>query len=276
MGGYLCHGYTDTLLMTWSRRRRSIGCAIAVLVAGWMMGAAARAQGTATLKVRGRDQTLHLYGARGGDPIVVSSGDGGWVHLAPHIAVFLASKGFFVVGFDVKAYLASFTSGKLTLRREDEPADYRALAEFAAKGAKRKPILLGVSAGAGLSVLAATDPQVKTALGGVIAVGLPERTELGWQWKDSLIYLTHGVPNEPTFTAESVVGSVAPLPLAAIHSTHDEFFSVADLQKALQMARPPSKLWIVPASDHRFSDNAVEFDRRLLEAIEWMKHNSPP
>jgi hypothetical protein len=31
----------------------------------------------------------------------------------------------------------------------------------------------------------------------------------------------------------------------------------------------------VNASDHRFSDNAVEFDRRLLEAIEWVKQNTP-
>jgi pimeloyl-ACP methyl ester carboxylesterase len=240
------------------------------------MGATAWAQGTATLKVRGKDQTLRLFGAPGGDPIVVSSGDGGWVHLAPHVAEFLASKGFFVVGLDAKSYLASFTSGKVTLRREDEPADYQALVEFAAKGTTRKPILLGISAGAGLSVLAAADPQMKTAIAGVIAVGLPKLTELGWQWRDSVIYLTHGVPNEPTFSAESVVGKVAPLPLAAIHSTHDEFFSVTDLQKVLQLALPPTRLWIVPAADHRFSDNAVEFDRRLLEAIEWLKHNSPP
>jgi type IV secretory pathway VirJ component len=28
----------------------------------------------------------------------VSSGDGGWIHLAPHVAEVLAAKGFFVVG----------------------------------------------------------------------------------------------------------------------------------------------------------------------------------
>jgi pimeloyl-ACP methyl ester carboxylesterase len=252
-----------------------IGLTFAMMITGGPIGVTAWAQGTATLQVRGRNQTLRLYGAPGGEPIVVSSGDGGWVHLGPHVAEVLASKGFFVVGFDVKAYLASFTSGKITLRPEDEPADYRALAEFAGKGTARKPILVGISAGAGLSVLAAADPQMKTAIAGVIAVGLPKVTELGWQWRDSLIYLTHGVPNEPTFSAESVIGKVAPLPLAAIHSTHDEYVSVTDLQKILQLALPPTKLWVVPAADHRFSDNAAEFDRRLLEAIEWLKSNHP-
>ena len=98
----------------------------------------------------------------------------------------------------MKVYLTSFTSGKATLHPEDEPADYQLLANFAAKGAQTKPILIGASEGAGLSVLAATDPQKKEAIAGVIGLGLP-----------------------------------------------------------------------------RFSDNAAELDRRLMEAIEWVKQNTP-
>src|SRR5262245_17253106 len=75
-----------------------------------------------SVALRGHQQTLHLYGADGSIPAIVSSGDGGWIHLGPHIAELLASHGYFVVGFDVKAYLESFTSGKTTLRAEDEPA----------------------------------------------------------------------------------------------------------------------------------------------------------
>ena len=96
-------------------------------------------------------------------PVIVSSGDGGWIHLGPHVADVLAANGFFVVGFDVKAYLESFTSGNVTLRPADEPRDYKVLADFAARGATQKPILIGVSEGAGLSVLAATDPQTRQA-----------------------------------------------------------------------------------------------------------------
>ena len=68
-------------------------------------------------------------------------------------------------------------------------------------------------------MLAATDPATQGASRGVIGLGLPDRNELGWRWKDSLIYVTHGVPNEPTFSAARPVGRLAPLPLAAIHST---------------------------------------------------------
>jgi hypothetical protein len=124
-------------------------------------------------------------------------------------------------------------------------------------------------------VLAATDPRTKAAIAGVVALGLPEVNELGWRWRDSLIYVTHGVPNEPTFRTSALVGQVSPLPLAAIHSAHDEFVSVADVQNVFERAHHPNKLWIVSGSDHRFSGNTAEFDRRLIEAIEWVKQNTP-
>ena len=207
--------------------------------------------------------------------MIVSSGDGGWIHLAPHVAEVLAAHGLLVVGFDARAYLSSFTSRESTLRPDEEPADYRVLAQFASKATGRKPILVGVSEGAGLSVLAATDRDTKAAVKGVIALGLPNMNELAWRWKDMSIYVTHRVPNEPGFRTEDIVNRVAPIPLAAIHSTHDEFVAVADASRLLDRAGDPKRLWIVPASDHRFSDNLKELDRQLLEAIAWVNEHSP-
>jgi dienelactone hydrolase len=234
----------------------------------------ARAQTRETLRIRGRDQSLRLYGSRGGIPVVVSSGDGGWIHLAPHVAEVLAAKGYFVVGFDAKAYLESFTSGKTTLRVEDEPSDYKVIADFAARGGSAKPILIGVSEGAGLSVLASTDPQLKAAIAGVIGLGLPDLNELGWRWRDMLIYLTHGAPDEPTFSVTAIVDRVAPLPLGAIHSAKDEFVPVSEVQQVMDRAKEPKKLWIIKAADHRFSDNLAEFDQCLLEATTWITRSS--
>jgi alpha-beta hydrolase superfamily lysophospholipase len=228
-----------------------------------------------TIAIRGHPQSLYLYGPQAGDPVIVSSGDGGWIHLAPHVAEFLSSRGFFVVGFDVKAYLSGFTSRDSALKTDEEPRDYRVLAEFAKRITGKKPILIGVSEGAGLSVLAATDPSTKADLRGVIGLGLPDLNELGWRWRDMLIYLTHGLPNEPSFSTSAMVDRVAPLPLAAIHSTHDEFVPVAEVERVMNRAREPKRLWIVNASNHRFSDRLEELDRRLLDAITWVKARSP-
>jgi alpha-beta hydrolase superfamily lysophospholipase len=235
--------------------------------------AAALLQAPQTITLRGRQQALRVYGPSTGDPIVVSSGDGGWIHLGPHIADVLARRGFFVVGFNVKAYLESFTSGKTTLDPALEPEDYAALAEFASRGSAKAPILIGVSEGAGLSLLAATNPRTRALVSGVIGVGLPNVNELGWRWADAAIYLTHRVPNEPTFSTAAIAANVAPLPLAAIHSTRDEFVPLADVQRIMNNARDPKKLWVVDAVDHRFSNNLPEFETRLFEAIAWIRQH---
>jgi fermentation-respiration switch protein FrsA (DUF1100 family) len=236
---------------------------------------AASSQTRQAVEIRGQEQTLYLYGPPRGDPVIVSSGDGGWIHLGPHVAEFLSSRGFFVVGFDAKAYLSSFTTTRSTLQSREEPGDYRILTEFARKTTGKRPILIGVSEGAGLSVLAATDPATKADIAGVIGLGLPDLNELGWRWKDMLIYLTHRAPNEPMFSAAAMVERVSPVPIAAIHSAHDEFVSLAEVERVLKNAREPKRLWIVNASNHRFSDNLPEFDRQLLDAIAWLKTQRP-
>jgi alpha-beta hydrolase superfamily lysophospholipase len=230
-----------------------------------------RAATVDTVYLRGHSQLVRLFGTPGaGVPVIVSSGDGGWIHLGPHVAEALAARGYFVIGFDTRAYLGGFTSGASTLRPEDVAADYRELVRYAARGSPGRPVLVGVSEGAGLSVLAAADDATKSLIGGVVAIGLPDLNELGWRWKDAWIYVTHGVPNEPTFSSAAFVGRVSPLPLAVIHSTRDEFVTAAQIQSTMDRAAEPKQLWMIDAADHRFSNNLPELDRRLLEAISWV------
>jgi fermentation-respiration switch protein FrsA (DUF1100 family) len=252
------------------RRRDVVLCCLTACLSIVHLPPRVSAQTSETISIRGHQLPLRIYGTRGRPPVIVSSGDGGWIHLGPHVAEMLAARGYFVVGFDVRAYLSSFTSGSTTLRPEDEPSDYKVLADYAARGASQKPVLVGVSEGAGLSVMAATDPSTKASIAGVIALGLPDINELGWRWKDALIYVTHGVPKEPTFSTASLIARVSPVPLAAIHSTRDEFVPLAEVQRLFAAARDPKRLWVVPASDHRFSDNLVEFDRTLADALAWL------
>jgi fermentation-respiration switch protein FrsA (DUF1100 family) len=107
-----------------------------------------------------------------------------------------------------------------------------------------------------------------------VALGLPDRNELGWRWRDALIYVTHGVPNEPVFRARDVVGGVAPVPLAAIHSTRDEFVPLAEAHDIFARAGSPARFWTVPARDHRFSDSRNELEAALLEALAWITRST--
>lgn len=222
------------------------------------------------LIIRGHAQQLHVYGSPDGDPVVIASGDGGWVHLAPHLAAFLAARGYFVVGVDSRAYLEGFTSTSSQLAATDVPGDIRRIVARATTSADRKPVLIGVSEGAGLAVLAAGDSAVQQAIRGVIVVGLPDMNELGWRWRDAVIYVTHGVPNEPLFSAASAISRVAPLPLAGIYASHDEFVSAEDARREEESAREPKRFWTIAAANHGFSDNLSELDARLCDALAWM------
>lgn len=220
--------------------------------------------------LRGHNLSLHLYGSRGATAAIVTSGDGGWVHLGPDVAQFLASRGWFVVGFDAKAYLSSFTSGSKTLAASDVPPDYATLADYAAQGAPGPAVLLGVSEGAGLSVLAASGPEVQRRVAGVIALGLPDKNELGWRFRDSMIYMTKKTPNEPLFSARDYVARVSPVPFALFRSSHDEFVPPAESEAIWAQAKEPRRLWAIDAADHRFSDKQAELQRGLGEALEWI------
>jgi alpha-beta hydrolase superfamily lysophospholipase len=249
------------------------------LSASWLLAASGLLAGPAAaagpssdrLVIRGCSQTLHLYGEPGGPVAIVSSGDGGWVHLGPEVASFLAHQGYFVVGFDAKAYLAGFTSRAGPLSPQDVQRDYALLVDYAARVGRGQPLLVGVSEGAGLSVLASTAPSVKAAVAGVVALGLPDRNELGWRLRDSVIYFSKKTPREPTFSAQALVGELAPLPFAALHATHDEFAPVNEIVAILHQARAPKRLFLIEADNHRFGGNQQELWRRLDEAIAWIR-----
>ena len=207
------------------------------------------------LDIRGKRQDLHLYGSKGGRAIVLSSGDLGWAGLVVHVAEFLSSHGCYVVGFDSKAYLSGFTTKTGTLKPADVPGDYKLLIDFARSGSAGKPVLAGISEGAGLSVLAAAMPELKRSIQGVLGIGLTDQNELGWNWQDFTIWITKKAPNEPSFMAEDIISQVSPLPLAEIHSTHDEFLPLDKAKAIFARAAEPKRMWAIEAADHRFSNN---------------------
>jgi alpha-beta hydrolase superfamily lysophospholipase len=254
------------------RRLGPTGLAAALVASAVLCSSAVFAQGetTVSLTVRGKALTVRTFGTRGRPPVVVSSGDGGWVHLGPHIAQVLAARGFFVVGVDSKEYLSKFTVETRTLAPSDVPGDFRVFVDFASSGAAERPVLVGVSEGAGLAVLAASNEDLRGRLRGVIGVGLPDVAELGWRWRDNAIYFTHKTPNEPVFSTAEVIAGVSPLPMAAIHSTRDEFVPLESVKTVMTRAKEPKRLWVIDAADHGFSDKRPEFDARLLEALGWI------
>lgn len=234
----------------------------------------ARAATAEKLAVRGQTLTLAVYPARGParGTILIGSGDVGWVGLAVSLAEEYSSLGYNVIGLNVRQYLASFTSGSAHLQVSDEPDDYRAIARFAAaRSLLVHPVVVaGVSEGAALAVLAASDAGNHAWIDGVITMGLPPTAELAWRWTDAASWITKRDAGEPSFSPHEFVGRVSPVPLVMIQSRKDEYVAPADFDRFRAAAREPRRLVLINASNHRFTDRRKELGAAFGGGLEWV------
>ena len=229
--------------------------------------------------LRTADQTLYVFNPdnpRLDLPAVVAvSGDGGWHGLIIDVAQHLAGTGHTVVGVDAKAYLESLCKPK-ALEPGQVMSDIGAIAKFAKSQAGAKTIVLvGLSEGAGLVVLGGLDPDTRADLRGVVAIGLPELSELAWRWSDAAIYITHKVPDEPTFNSKDYVGKLAPVPLMLIQSTHDEFVPLAMAREIFALAQEPKQQVLIEAESHHFGGQLPVFWQALDRAFMWFETLPP-
>jgi alpha-beta hydrolase superfamily lysophospholipase len=226
--------------------------------------------------VRGRTLTLAIYQPRVGPQrgtVVMGSGDVGWVGLAVSMAETLSEQGYLVIGVNIRQYLASFTSGASHLEVADAPGDFRAIGDVLKERQllARPVILSGVSEGAALAVLAASDRRNHEWIDGVITMGLPPTAELAWRWTDISAWFTKHDADEPSFAPATVIASVSPLPLFMIQSTRDEYVSQADYQRFLATAREPKQLTLIDASNHRFTDRRQQLRSAYFDGLTWIQ-----
>jgi fermentation-respiration switch protein FrsA (DUF1100 family) len=231
------------------------------------------------IAVRGKTLTIEVYSPQGSSrgTIVMGSGDVGWVGLGASMAEDLSTHGYLVVGINVRQYLSSFTSGQSHLQASEVAGDYRLIIETLRQSRHvDAPIVVsGVSEGAALAVLAASDPANHGWIDGVITMGLPPTAELAWRWTDAGAWITKRDANEPSFAPKDVIATVAPVPLYMIQSTKDEYVSKADWEQLLTMAGEPKNQVLIDASNHRFTDKRAELDAAFSAGLDWIGRVAP-
>ncbi len=248
---------------------------LVLLIAGLANQASGAAPRKVPFAIRGVSQELYFFdpAQRKADApaCIVVSGDGGWHGFIAEVAQYLADRGHTAIGVDAKEYLASLSKSR-ALDPSQVTGDFATLARFAAEQAGAKSIVLaGWSEGAGLVILAGLDPGMRPDLHGVIAIGLPELNELAWRWTDAAIYITHKVPNEPTFNSKDYVGKLAPIPLLMIQSTHDDFVPLETARAIFARAGDPKQLNILDSANHRFDGQRPAFWQALDRALAWFE-----
>lgn len=245
-----------------------------IALLAWVPCACATTTEKADVGIRGRTITLTIYhpktNPRG--TILMGSGDVGWVGLAVAMAEDLSSAGYLVVGFNVRQYLSTFTSGKDHVTATDVPADYRAIANRLRDQhiLVRPVVVAGVSEGAALGVLAAADAKNHAWIDGVITMGLPRTAELAWHWSDLWAAAMKKDADEPSFTVADVLPRVAPVRLWMIQSRRDEYVPAADYEKFRTLMKPPAQLILIDAANHRFTDRRPELARAVAAGLDWI------
>ena len=181
-----------------------------------------------------------------------------------------------VVGVSSREYLAGFTTrsgGHLTAA--DVQTDFAKLADFLrTRALLTSPVIVsGVSEGAGLAVLAASAPANHAWARGVITMGLPPGVELAWRWSDFTSWITKKDSGEPSFAAKDYLPAISPLPLYMIQSTRDEYVTERDYRQLEAAAKPPKKLALIDAANHRFTDKIQQLRTEYLTALAWIHSN---
>lgn len=236
---------------------------------------------TVQVRIRGGSTlTLQLYQQANvtGQPLVIfTSGDGGWSPFCADIAAHIAATGKTVLGFNAKDYLVDFGGSQKPVSVDELERDYEALTKegLSQKGVDNngRVVLAGWSLGAGFSVLAATDPAIKTRLDRVVAISLPIYNELAWKPTDALIYITHGTPREKVFDAHEFLRKLDSTPVVLLNATDDDTSPFKEARSLFDSATGPKRFYAVQASGHHFEGGEKEFYRDLDEGLQLNHQN---
>jgi predicted alpha/beta-hydrolase family hydrolase len=248
--------------------------ALAVLLTPVQMSATVSVK-QLVVTVRGKALTIEVYqpASPPKGTVIMGSGDVGWVGLAVTMADFLSAQGYTVIGVNMRQYLSVFTAAGQRVTVDNAPLDYRAIAQtLDTAHLLTHPVLLsGMSEGAAFAVLAASDRRNHTWVDGVLTMGLPSTAELAWKWSDFTSWITKNDPREPVFEPYKYLADVSPIPLVMIQSTRDEYASRDDCARFRLAAKEPTKIVLIDARNHRFTDRVAELKKEYLAALEWVR-----
>lgn len=216
---------------------------------------------------------LHFDNAntRGSLPLLVyATGDGGMHRKDLDTYRHLAALGNPIVGFDARDYVKHLGHDSATTTPERLAADYAKIIERArqalAIGAHRPVVLVGVSRGAGLAVVAAG--RLCDAIDAVVAVALTQEEEYV-RWYRHLLP-PHATDRPVMVDVYEYLAQLDHLPLAVIQSTHDQYLPAAKARK--QFGPDNGHRWFqsIEANNHNFGGAREQMYAALQAALNWI------
>ena len=214
---------------------------------------------------------LHFANATVPEPrplVVFATGDGGMHRKDLDMYGRLAAWGYPLVGFDARDYVKHLGPSETTTP-ERLAQDYRQIIAAAHEALHLEPgrrvVLVGVSRGAGLSVVAAG--ELRDVVSGVVAVALTREEEYV-RWYRRLRVL----PRRAVMVdVEEYLPQLGDMALAVVQSTRDKYLRAADARVLLGPDGPRRWLQEVDARNHSFGGARDPMYQALHRAIRWIE-----
>ena len=210
-----------------------------------------------------RDHQLKLHFSRGergaAHPLLVyATGDGGWHRKDVAAYEQLVTFGYPTVGFDAHDYVTHLGAETTTPGRL--AADYEQIIA-AAKETLELPadypvVLVGVSRGAGLSVVAAGQRGLQPSIAGVLAVALTKEEE----------YV--GTPE--MVEVYDYLPLLANMPIAVVQSTRDHYLPAAAARTLFGPDTPYRWFQPVEAYNHSFGGAREQLYDAMKRSLTWL------
>jgi hypothetical protein len=234
-----------------------------------------------TIVLNEHGQSLHFAippGPPRGPLLIYATGDAGWRFKDLALYHAIVSWGRPVAGFSAREYVTHFGTDTTTPERLGR--DYLAIITMARAELHLPPhhpvILVGVSRGAGLSVVAAGERAVRDQLSGVLAIALTREEEYVHGRRltpDARVLL------DPEETSMVQVYEYLPrlglLPISIVQSTHDEYLPANEARALFGPDTDQRRLDAVAARDHNFSDARQVMYVAAHDALTWIEQRLP-
>jgi pimeloyl-ACP methyl ester carboxylesterase len=202
--------------------------------------------------------------------LVYATGDGGMRRKDLDTYRHLAALGDPIVAFDARDYVKHLGHDSPTTTPERLADDYTRIIERARQtlgiDGLRPVVLVGVSRGAGLAVVAAG--RLCDAISGVVAVALTQEEEyVRWYRHLPLPHETHAPVMVDVYEYLAQLGD---LPLAVIQSTHDQYLPAAKARERFGPDSASRLLEPIEATNHNFGGARDRMYDAIRAALNWV------
>jgi pimeloyl-ACP methyl ester carboxylesterase len=209
--------------------------------------------------------------------LVYATGDGGWLGLGGNIFEWLTQLNYPVVGFSSRAYVKALrhSSDSGTTTPSILAQDYAQIIDFAKTRMGLPPetsiILVGLSRGAGLSVVAAGEGRLNGHLAGLLTIALTKEEE--YVHHRFLGGFRSGLPIE--IQTYEYLKRIQTIPVVVLQSTKDGYLPADHARQLFGPDTDLRKLHSIEAGNHGFSNLFGGLYQETRNALDWMTGRIP-